>query len=73
MARGSSPWYDGNESYLGMATGVEMQLLLRKARKFWIGVQMCYTEEHKEEMRLKMKYAISDLNNPWIDFESLHQ
>ena len=50
-----------------------MQLLIRKARKFWIAVQMCFTEKHKEEMRLKMKGAITDLNNPWIDFEQLQK
>lgn len=48
-----------------------MQLLIRKARKFWIGVQMCLTEKQKEDMRLKMKGAITDLQSPWIDFDEL--
>lgn len=73
MLRGSSPWYDDNGSYLSLAEGVDMQLMIRKARKFWIAVQMCFTQKHKEQMQLKMKHAISDLQNPWIDFEELQK
>lgn len=59
----ADPWHDKNTNYMELAVSVTMEKLIKKVRKFWIGISLIQNKKKKKKMWKKIKNALRNLND----------
>lgn len=65
----ADPWNDKNTNYMEIAPSETMERLIKKVRRFWIGMSLVKNRKKKDQIWKKIKRALKNLST--MDIEHL--